>query len=70
MQTRGQGSGFIISADGIILTNAHVVKGAKEVTVKLTDLMCRDKVGNTLPGSADVVLDGVALEGCGVPLSR
>ena len=37
VQTRGQGSGFIISADGIILTNAHVVKGAKEVTVKLTD---------------------------------
>jgi len=35
--TRGEGSGFIVSADGTILTNAHVVKGAKEVTVKLTD---------------------------------
>ncbi|MDI3380399.1 DegQ family serine endoprotease [Xenophilus aerolatus] len=35
--TRGQGSGFIISPDGTILTNAHVVKDAKEVTVKLTD---------------------------------
>ncbi len=33
----GQGSGFIVSADGIILTNAHVVRDAKEVTVKLTD---------------------------------
>jgi serine protease Do len=34
---RAQGSGFIISPDGIILTNAHVVDGASEVTVKLTD---------------------------------
>ncbi|MFC5521446.1 DegQ family serine endoprotease [Polaromonas jejuensis] len=37
MPVRGQGSGFIVSADGIILTNAHVVRDAKEVTVKLTD---------------------------------
>jgi len=37
LPTRGQGSGFIVSADGVILTNAHVVKGAKEVSVRLTD---------------------------------
>jgi serine protease Do len=32
-----QGSGFLISSDGLLLTNAHVVDGAKEVTVKLSD---------------------------------
>ena len=33
----GQGSGFIVGADGLILTNAHVVRDAQEVTVKLQD---------------------------------
>lgn len=34
---RSQGSGFIIASDGLILTNAHVVRDAKEVKVKLND---------------------------------
>lgn len=37
MPLRGQGSGFIIAADGLVLTNAHVVQNADEVTVKLSD---------------------------------
>ena len=35
--TQGMGSGLIVTPDGLILTNAHVVQDANDVTVKLTD---------------------------------
>jgi serine protease Do len=65
---RGQGSGFIISADGLILTNAHVVRDAKEVTVKLSD---RSEYSAKVLGS-DPVTDVAVLriEAKGLPTVR
>jgi len=50
---RGQGSGVIISADGLILTNQHVVDGATEINVTLND---KRKLKATLKG-ADPLTD-------------
>jgi len=62
---RGVGSGFIISADGYVLTNAHVVDGADEVYVTLTDKReFKAKIIGTDKRS-DVAL--VKLEGTNLP---
>ncbi len=54
---RGEGSGFIVSPDGYILTNAHVVDHAEHVTVRLTDRReFKAKVIGTDPGSDVAVI--------------
>ncbi len=48
---RGSGSGSIISSNGLVLTNAHVVRGAREVTVQANN-------GNTYGGRVVAVDEG------------
>jgi S1-C subfamily serine protease len=63
---RGTGSGFVIGADGVILTNAHVVEGADTVNVTLKD--GRSFTGRVL--GADKVTDVavVKIEANNVPV--
>jgi len=63
-----QGTGFIISSDGYVLTNHHVVVGADEIVVRLTD---RNEYKATLVGSdplSDVAL--LKVDGTGLPVLR
>jgi len=57
------GSGFIISADGQILTNAHVVDGADEILVKLADNVERPAKLLGLDKASDVALLKIDAEG-------
>jgi serine protease Do len=69
--THGLGSGFIVSADGLILTNAHVVRDASEVVVKLTDRReFRAKVLGSDPKSDVAVLKIDAKNLPVVPLAK
>ncbi len=66
--TRSLGSGFIISADGYVLTNAHVVDGADEITVRLTD---KREFKATIIGAdkrTDVAL--IKIEASGLPVVK
>ncbi len=64
----GQGSGFIISADGLILTNAHVVRDAQEVTVKLADR--RELKAKVLGADPATDIAGLRVDATGLPTVR
>jgi len=64
----GQGSGFIISGDGLILTNAHVVRDAHEVTVKLADR--RELKANVLGADPATDIAVLRVKATGLPTVR
>ena len=65
---RGQGSGFIVGSDGLILTNAHVVRDAKEVTVKLNDR--REYAAKVLGSDPTTDVAVLRIEAKGLPTVR
>jgi len=65
---KGLGSGFIISSDGLILTNAHVVREAKDVTVKLSDR--REFSAKVLGSDATTDIAVLRINATGLPVVR
>ena len=68
MKQQGSGSGFIIRKDGVVITNNHVVDGAKEITVVLQD--GRELSGRVLGRDAKTDLAVVKVEGHDLPVAR
>ena len=67
-ESRSLGSGFIISADGYILTNAHVVDGADEIIVKFTDK--RDFKARVIGADKRTDVALIKIEAGGLPVVR
>jgi serine protease Do len=65
---RGVGSGFILSADGYVMTNAHVVEGADEVIVTLTDK--RELKAKIIGSDRRTDVAVVKIEASGLPTVR
>lgn len=65
---RSQGSGFIISSDGLVLTNAHVVREAREVTVVLADR--REFKARVLGADAATDVAVLRIDARGLPVVR
>jgi len=67
-QPRGVGSGFILSQDGFVMTNAHVVEGADEVIVTLADK--REFKARTVGADKRTDVAVVKIEATGLPAVR
>jgi serine protease Do len=67
-QQRGVGSGFILSADGYVMTNAHVVEGADEVLVTLPDK--REFKARTVGSDRRTDIAVVKVEASGLPFVK
>jgi serine protease Do len=67
-ESRSLGSGFFISADGYILTNAHVVDSADEITVRLTDK--REFKARVIGADRRTDLALIKIEASGLPAVR
>jgi serine protease Do len=67
-EARSLGSGFIISADGYILTNAHVVEGADEINVRLTDK--RELKAKVIGADRRTDIALIKVEAAGLPVVR
>jgi serine protease Do len=67
-ENKSLGSGFIITGDGYILTNAHVVDGADEVTVRLTDK--REFKARTIGADKRTDVALIKIEASGLPVVK
>ena len=67
-ENKSLGSGFVISGDGYILTNAHVVDGADEVTVRLTDK--REFKAKTIGADKRTDIALLKIEASGLPVVK
>jgi serine protease Do len=65
---QGMGSGFIVEANGVILTNAHVVEGADEVRVRLSDR--REFKGKVLGVDHQSDIAVVKIDATGLPVVK
>ncbi|MGC3962250.1 MAG: DegQ family serine endoprotease [Rhodocyclaceae bacterium] len=66
--SQGEGSGFIVSGDGYVLTNAHVVADATDVTVKLTDK--REFKAKVIGSDARTDVALIKIDATGLPFVR